>query len=94
MKSLTFRRTIPALVLLLAAVITIAAVPMAAAQTPGAPPAQSPQTNVADTRDDSSGEWGLIGLIGLLGLAGLMRRDRTRPADRSVDRPTDRVGRP
>ena len=94
MKTLPFRRTIPALVLLLAAIITVAAVPWAAAQTPGAPPAQSPGPGPVDTRDDSSGDWGLLGLIGLLGLAGLMRRDRTRLTDRAVDRPTERVGRP
>jgi MYXO-CTERM domain-containing protein len=95
MKAVRFGRTIAVLVLLLAAVITVAPIPMAAAQTPGMPPAQSPQNSVQDTADDSFGEWGLVGLIGLLGLAGLMRRDRrTYPTDRSVDRPTERVGRP
>ena len=95
MKSRAFTRTIPALVLLLAAMITVTALPMAAAQAPGTPPAQSPQTTAPDMRDDdSAGEWGLAGLIGLLGLAGLMRRDRARPLDRPIERSTERVGRP
>jgi MYXO-CTERM domain-containing protein len=90
MKSRALNRALPVLALLLAAIMTVTAIPMALAQAPTTPPGQSPQTNLPDTRDDSSGEWGLAGLIGLLGLAGLMRRDRTRP----IERPAERVGRP
>jgi hypothetical protein len=94
MRSRSFGRTVSVLTLLLAAILTVAAIPLAAAQTPDTPPGQSSPTRVQDTRDDSYGEWGLIGLIGLLGLAGLMRRDRTYPTNRAADRPTERVGRP
>ena len=96
MRSQAFRRRVPAFVLLLTAMITVMAIPLAVAQAPGSPPAQSAQTTMTDTSDDSSGEWGLLGLVGLLGLAGLMRRDRTRLSDRPLDRTTERerVGRP
>ena len=95
MKLRAFRRTVPAIALLLTAMITIMAIPLAIAQAPGTPPAQSPQNTVTETRDDSSGEWGLVGLVGLLGLIGLMRRDKTRLVDRPSDRSTERerVGR-
>jgi MYXO-CTERM domain-containing protein len=95
-----FRGRVPGFVLLLAAMIMVMAIPLAVAQAPVSPPAQSAQTTMTDTRtdtsDDSYGEWGLLGLVGLLGLAGLMRRDRTRLGDRSLDRTTERerVGRP
>jgi MYXO-CTERM domain-containing protein len=96
MKSRAFKRTVPALVLLLTAIITVMAIPLASAQAPGSPPAQSPQNAIIHTRDDRAGEWGLFGLVGLLGLAGLIRRDRTRLSDRPLDRTTkrERVGRP
>ncbi len=80
----------PALVLLLAGIMVVMAVPMALAQAPATPPADAPRTSAMDTDDDGYGEWGLLGLVGLLGLAGLIRRDRTRPMERT----TDRVGRP
>jgi hypothetical protein len=100
MKSRALNRTMPGLVLLLASIMIVMAMPIAMAQAPGTPqgdsprmtaPGEPPRTSLADDRaDDSSGEWGLIGLVGLLGLAGLMRRNRA-PA---MDRTRERAGRP
>ncbi len=90
MKSRALSSRVPALVLLLAGIMMVMAIPMALAQAPATPPAEPPRTSAMDTNDDSSGEWGLLGLVGLLGLAGLIRRDRTRP----VERTTERVGHP
>ena len=104
MRSRSVSRTISVFTLLLAAMLTVTAIPLAGAQTSDTPLGQSPptrvqdtrvqDTRVQDTRDDGYGKWGLAGLIGLLGLAGLMRRDRTYPTNRAADRPTERVGRP
>jgi MYXO-CTERM domain-containing protein len=94
MNSRVLRRMIPTVALLLVMAMTMIALPMALAQTPGTPQGGALQTGRAESRtsttDDSTGNWGLLGLIGLVGLAGLMRRDRTRP----VERPAERVGRP
>jgi hypothetical protein len=94
MNARALRRMIPTVALLLVMFMTVIAIPMALAQTPGTPQGGAPQLGGADTRadtrDDGPGNWGLLGLIGLVGLAGLMRRDRTRPAER----PVERVGRP
>jgi len=94
MNSRALRRIIPTVALLLVMCMTVMAIPMALAQTPGTPQGGTLETGRADTRtsttDDSTGNWGLLGLIGLVGLAGLMRRERTRP----VERPAERVGRP
>ncbi len=77
------RRTVWAMVLLLAALVAVVSPAVALAQAPpgtpapGAPPgqrAEPPPTRPA-TRDDF-GNWGLLGLLGLVGLAGLLRRDR------------------
>jgi hypothetical protein len=92
-------RTISVFTLLLAAMLTVVAIPLAPAQTSDTPLGQSPptrvqDTRVQDTRDDGYGKWGLAGLIGLLGLVGLIRRDRTYLTNRAADRPTERVGRP
>jgi MYXO-CTERM domain-containing protein len=100
MKSRALSRTMPGLVLLLASMMIVMAIPMVMAQAPGTPqgdapqttaPGESPRTGLVDNRtDDSSGKWGLIGLVGLLGLVGLMRRDRAT----AVDRTRERVNRP
>lgn len=103
MKSPALSRTMPGLVLLLAAIMIVMAIPMAMAQAPGTPQGDSPRTTAPgepprssladDTADDGFGEWGLLGLVGLLGLAGLMRRDRATAVDRTrerVDRPSAR----
>ena len=90
------RRTVWAMVLLLAALVAVVSPAVVLAQAPpgtpapGAPPgqiAEPAQTRTA-TRDDS-GNWGLLGLLGLLGLAGLLRRDSRRPLGRMdrADRP-------
>jgi MYXO-CTERM domain-containing protein len=88
------RRMIPTMALLLVMCLTVMAIPMGLAQTPGTPQGRALETGRAETRtnttDDSTGNWGLLGLVGLVGLAGLMRRERTRP----VERPAERVGRP
>jgi MYXO-CTERM domain-containing protein len=89
MKTLAFRRTIPALVFVLAAIMAVSPISGAFAQAPTVQPGQSPPAARTDT-DDDAGNWGLLGLIGLLGLAGLMRRDRAQPSDR----PAERAGRP
>jgi MYXO-CTERM domain-containing protein len=87
------RRTVWAVMLLLTAIVAVMSPAVALAQAPpGAPPGgagQVPPATPTETRDADSGNWGLLGLLGLVGLAGLLRRDRTRPLDR-----TDRLGRP
>ena len=93
MRAGSLGRTISVLILLLAAVVMVAAIPMSAAQTGDTPSGQAPATRVQDTRDDGYGQWGWLGLIGLLGLAGLMRRGRAYPANRAADRPAERIGR-
>jgi hypothetical protein len=93
MKSGRFDRTMSVIPLLLAIILAVAALPMAAAQTPGTPMGETPPTRIQDREDDNYGAWGLVGLIGLLGLVGLMRRDRTYPTNQTVDRPTERLTR-
>jgi hypothetical protein len=74
------RRTVWAMVLLLAAIVAVVAPAVALAQAPpgtpapGAPPGQvgEPLPTRTAPRDDYSGYWGLLGLLGLLGLAGLL----------------------
>ena len=92
------RRTVWAMVLLLAALVAVVSPAVALAQAPpgtpgpstpvpGAPPgrvAEPPPTRPA-TRD-GSGNWGLLGLLGLLGLAGLLPRARGRSVT-VADRP-------
>ncbi|MDQ3831085.1 MAG: hypothetical protein M3361_17660 [Candidatus Tectomicrobia bacterium] len=91
------RRTVWAMVLLLAALVAVVSPAVVLAQAPpgtpapGAPPGQMrepPPTRTA-TRDDNSGYWGLLGLLGLVGLAGLLRRDRGRSVT-VADRPDRR----
>jgi MYXO-CTERM domain-containing protein len=95
MNSLSFGRTMAALVVLIVALMAVTATSVAFAQAPTTPPTQSPSAIRTDTADSDSGNWGLLGLVGLLGLFGLMRRDRDRYTgytDRAADR--ERVGRP
>jgi MYXO-CTERM domain-containing protein len=93
MNSRALRHMMPTVALFLVMFMTVMAIPMALAQAPGTPQGGALETGRAETRtnttDDSPGNWGLLGLIGLVGLAGLMRRERTRPAER----PAERVGR-
>ena len=85
------RRMMWALVLFLVVIAVVTPFLVAQAQVPLAQTAQAPPMTQTETMDDDddSGNWGLAGLLGLLGLAGLIRRDRTRPIDR-----TDRPSRP
>jgi hypothetical protein len=84
MRSRACRRTVPVMVLLLAALLVVTAGSAAWAQAPtAAQPAQAPPTARPGTVDDDAGNWGLLGLLGLVGLAGLIPRNRTRPIDRT-----------
>jgi MYXO-CTERM domain-containing protein len=91
------KRTVLAVMVLLTAIVAVMSPPVVLAQAPPGTPAPGttpgqrvePPATRTETRDDGSGKWGLLGLLGLAGLAGLLRRDRTRPLDR-----TDRPGRP
>ena len=84
MRSLAFKRTVSVVAVLLATILAVSSVPMAFAQAPTTPPAETPRATT--DMDDDSGNWGLLGLVGLVGLAGLMRRDRNR----TIERPTER----
>jgi MYXO-CTERM domain-containing protein len=86
------RRTVWAMVLLLAAIVAVVSPAVALAQAPpgtpapGAPPGQVAEPPPTRTATNDSGNWGLLGLLGLVGLAGLLRRGRGRSvtvADRS-----------
>jgi MYXO-CTERM domain-containing protein len=84
------RRTVLAVVLLLAALMAVVPLSVAPAQAPAGQTVQAPPATRTEARDDDdSGKWGLLGFLGLAGLAGLLRRDRRLPLDR-----TDRPGRP
>jgi hypothetical protein len=85
MQSPSYRRMVWALVLLLVTIMAVTPSSVVLAQAPPGQTAPAPSAPHTETKDDS-GKWGLAGLLGLLGLAGLMRRDRTRPIDRT-DRP-------
>jgi MYXO-CTERM domain-containing protein len=89
MTSPSCRRTVLAVVVLLAALMAVVLPSVALAQAPAGQTAQVPPATRTEIRDDDSGKWGLLGLLGLAGLAGLLRRDRRPPLDR-----TDRPGRP
>jgi len=95
----SYKRTVLAVVLLLAALVEVVSPSVALAQAPAgptvqAPPAgptvQAPAATRPETRDDDdSGKWGLLGLLGLVGLAGLLRRDKARSVT-VADRPDRR----
>ncbi|MDQ3830958.1 MAG: WGxxGxxG-CTERM domain-containing protein [Candidatus Tectomicrobia bacterium] len=79
-----------AVVLLLAAIVTVVSPAVALAQAPAGQAGQTPPVTRPETRDDDdSGHWGLLGLLGLVGLAGLLRRDRARSVT-VADRPDRR----
>ena len=79
MTCLSGRRTVVAVVLLLAALVTVASPTVVLAQAPAGQTGQAPPVTRTETRDnDDSGNWGLLGLLGLVGLAGLLRRDKAR----------------
>ena len=80
------RRTVLAVVLLLAALVTVVSPSVALAQAPAGQIGQAPPVTRTETRDDDSGKWGLLGLLGLVGLAGLLRRDNARSVT-VADRP-------
>ena len=77
MTSPSCRRTVLAVVLLLAALVAAVSPSVVLAQAPAGQTVQAPLVTRAETRDDS-GKWGLLGLLGLVGLAGLLRRNRAR----------------
>jgi MYXO-CTERM domain-containing protein len=84
------RRTVLAVVLLLAVLLAVVPPSVALAQAPPGQTVQVPPATRIETRDDDdSGKWGLLGLLGLVGLAGLLRRDRGRSAT-VTDRPDRR----
>ncbi len=84
------RRTMSAVVLLLAALVAAMSPSVALAQAPAAQTVQAPPATRTETRDDDdSGNWGLLGLLGLVGLAGLLRRDKARSVT-VADRPDRR----
>ena len=95
----SYKRTVLAVVSLLAALVAVVPPSVALAQAPAgttvqAPPAgptvQTPPATRPETRHDGdSGKWGLLGLLGLVGLAGLLRRDTARSVT-VADRPDRR----
>jgi MYXO-CTERM domain-containing protein len=92
-RSMTFlscRRTVLAVVFLLAALVAVVSPSVALAQAPAGQTVQAPPATRTGTRDDDdSGKWGLLGLLGLVGLAGLLRRDKARSVT-VADRPDRR----
>jgi MYXO-CTERM domain-containing protein len=86
----SWRRTVLAVVLLLAFIVTVVSPSVALAQAPAGQTVQAPPVTRTETRDDDdSGNWGLLGLLGLVGLAGLLRRDKARSVT-VADRPDRR----
>jgi MYXO-CTERM domain-containing protein len=84
------RRTVFAVVLLLAALVAAVSPSVALAQVPAGQTVQAPPATRPEARDDDdSGKWGLLGLLGLVGLAGLLRRDNARSVT-VADRPDRR----
>jgi MYXO-CTERM domain-containing protein len=84
------RRTVLAVVVLLAAIVTVVSPAVTLAQAPAGQIGQAPPVMRTETRDDDdSGKWGLLGLLGLVGLAGLLRRDKARSVT-VADRPERR----
>ena len=84
------RRTVFAVVLLLAALVAVVSPAVALAQAPAGQTVQAPPVTRTETRDDDdSGKWCLPGLLGLVGLASLLRRDRPRSVT-VADRPDRR----
>jgi MYXO-CTERM domain-containing protein len=84
------RRTVLAVVFLLAALVAVLPSSLALAQAPAGPTVQAPPATRTETRDDDgSGNWGLLGLLGLVGLAGLLRRGTARSVT-VADRPERR----
>jgi len=90
MRGPSCKRTVLAVVFLLAALLAVGPPSVALAQAPAGQTVQAPPVTRTDTRnDDDSGKWGLLGLLGLVGLAGLLRRDRPRSVT-VADRPDRR----
>jgi MYXO-CTERM domain-containing protein len=84
------RRTVLAVVVLLAALVAVGSPAVALAQAPAGQIGQAPPVTRTEARDDDdSGKWGLLGLLGLVGLAGLRRRDTARSVT-VADRPERR----
>lgn len=90
---MTFRsckRTVLAVVLLLASLVAVVSPSVALAQAPAGQTVEAPPVTRTETRDDDdSGKLGLLGLLGLVGLAGLLRRDKARSVT-VADRPDRR----
>jgi MYXO-CTERM domain-containing protein len=73
------RRTVLAVVVLLAALVAVWSPSVALAQAPAGQIGQAPPVTRTETRDDDDFDnWGLLGLLGLVGLAGLRRRNTAR----------------
>ena len=90
MTGLSCKRTVLAVVLLLATLVAAVSPPEALAQAPTGQTVQAPPATRTEARDDDdSGKWGLLGLLGLVGLAGLLRRDTGRSVT-VADRPDRR----
>ena len=86
----SYKRTVLAVVFLLAALVATMSPSVALAQAPAGQAGQAPPATRPEARDDDdSGKWGLLGLLGLVGLAGLLRRDRGRSVT-VADRPDRR----
>jgi MYXO-CTERM domain-containing protein len=86
----SYKRTVLAVVLLLAALVAAMLPSVGLAQAPAGQAGQAPPATRTEARDDDdSGKWGLLGLLGLVGLAGLLRRDRGRSVT-VADRPDRR----
>jgi MYXO-CTERM domain-containing protein len=86
----SYKRTVLAVVLLLAALVAAMPPSVALAQAPAGQAGQAPPATRTEARDDDdSGKWGLLGLLGLVGLTGLLRRDRGRSVT-VADRPDRR----
>jgi MYXO-CTERM domain-containing protein len=84
------RRTVLAVVFLLAAFVAALSPAVALAQAPAGQAVQAPPVMRSETRNDGGFDnWGLLGLLGLVGLTGLLRRDRARSVT-VADRPDRR----
>jgi MYXO-CTERM domain-containing protein len=84
------KRTVLAVVFLLAALLAVVPPSVALAQVPAGQTVPAPPVTRTETRDDDDFDnWGLLGLLGLVGLAGLLRRDRPRSVT-VADRPDRR----
>lgn len=83
------RRTVLAVVFLLAALLAVLSPAVVLVQATAGQTVQAPPVTPEARDDDGFDNWGLLGLLGLVGLAGLLRRDRGRSVA-VADRPDRR----